>query len=217
MTRPPADPSDNSSTEPPTPDPSEGGEFSYVQRNVVLTAVSLLLLFVGVGVLGIFFEERLLDATSAIYDVLGLPGLLAILFVSDAVISPVPPDGVLIVLANSPAHAIWTYLIPAIGLMSAAAGHIGWKLGGLLRHTRSLQVVFARSSSKNTDFVKRYGGWGVALGALTPVPFSITCWAAGIVQVPYKQFWWATLLRIPRYVLFYAAIAYSTEILSALS
>ena len=124
MTRPPSDPSDNSSTEPPTPDPSEGGEFSYVQRNVVLTAVSLLLLFVGVGVLGIFFEERLLDATSAIYDVLGLPGLLAILFVSDAVISPVPPDVVLIVLANSPAHAIWTYLIPAIGLMSAAAGHI---------------------------------------------------------------------------------------------
>jgi membrane protein YqaA with SNARE-associated domain len=65
--------------------------------------------------------------------------------------------------------------------------------------------------------VQRYGRLTVALGALTPLPFSITCWCAGGLGMPLARFLPVSLLRVPRYVVYYLAIAYADQLASHLS
>jgi membrane protein YqaA with SNARE-associated domain len=60
--------------------------------------------------------------------------------------------------------------------------------------------------------IDRYGYWAVALGALTPIPFSITCWSAGMLRLGFGRFLLVALLRVPRFVGYYVVIAYSSEL-----
>ena len=138
-------------------------------------------------------------------------GLAGILFLSDSVISPIPPDLVLLVLANSPAAPWWYWLIPLLGLLSAVAGCCGWWLGAWLGRYPSIRRGLDRFGG-NERVVQRYGAWGVALGALTPIPFSITCWIAGMMNVPIRRVAPVTLLRVPRYVVYYLAIVYAERL-----
>jgi membrane protein YqaA with SNARE-associated domain len=48
----------------------------------------------------------------------------------------------------------------------------------------------------------RTGRWFLALAAVSPIPYSITCWACGVTQMPYGEFVVISLLRIPRVAVF---------------
>jgi uncharacterized membrane protein YdjX (TVP38/TMEM64 family) len=50
--------------------------------------------------------------------------------------------------------------------------------------------------------VERYGTVGLAIGAITPLPYVWTTWAAGALGMPWRTFLPVSLLRIPR-VFFY--------------
>jgi membrane protein YqaA with SNARE-associated domain len=128
--------------------------------------------------------------------------------VTDTFVGPFPPDSVLILIAASPYHKHWLWLLPAIGAVSTLAGCVGYCGGRFLSHKPWAQRWFGALHSKSEERVKRYGAWAVAIGAMTPVPFSITCWTAGLIRMEFRDFLPPALLRIPRYVLYYAAIAY---------
>lgn len=187
----------------------------YIKLGLLKAGLLVLLLFGTLAVLGITYEAELLAFTSTLYRGLGLPGLLGILFVSDAVTSPVPPDAVLIVIAKSELHRHWPLLIIGIGVMSAVAGSVGWLFGSLLANTRIPRLLFGRARARNERLVRRYGCWSVALGALTPIPFSLTCWTAGMLKLPFRAFAAVALLRIPRFVGYYIVIAYADVIARA--
>jgi hypothetical protein len=76
----------------------------------------LVALVVVLGFVSLRHEAALTSLTTEIFDLLGLPGLLTILFVSDAIFSPIPPDAVLVVLSRSPYHQHWLILSIAIRL-----------------------------------------------------------------------------------------------------
>jgi membrane protein YqaA with SNARE-associated domain len=56
--------------------------------------------------------------------------------------------------------------------------------------------------SKGKAFMNQYGLWALAIGALTPLPYSMMCWACGIVRVRFIPFFLISLLRIPRVALY---------------
>ncbi|HLV21849.1 MAG TPA: VTT domain-containing protein [Polyangiaceae bacterium] len=184
----------------------------YVRRNLLLAAALLLVLFGGVGLCGVFFEAELLATTHWLYDTLGLAGLFAILFVSDAVISPVPPDLVLVVIAHTKLSASWPELLLAVSLVSVLAGNVGYWCGRRLGSSNVPRLLFGRHLERSQHLVSRYGRWAVALGALTPIPFSLTCWTAGMLTMPHPAFFSMTLLRLPRFYLYYLAIAHADRL-----
>jgi len=179
---------------------------------LLLAAALLLVLFGGVGLCGVFFEAELLATTHWLYDTLGLAGLFAILFVSDAVISPVPPDLVLVVIAHTKLSASWPELLLAVSLVSVLAGNVGYWCGRRLGSSNVPRLLFGRHLERSQHLVSRYGRWAVALGALTPIPFSLTCWTAGMLTMPHPAFFSMTLLRLPRFYLYYLAIAHADRL-----
>jgi membrane protein YqaA with SNARE-associated domain len=182
---------------------------AYVRRNLVIGATFLFALIGSVGLATVLYEQELFQATQAIHHTVGVAGLGAILFVSDALITPIPPDFLLVIIAKSNLRFDWVGLIAGMGVLSTIAGNCGWLMGVRLGEAPFLQRIFGRLRERNERLVARYGSLGVALGALTPIPFSVTCWAAGLMRLRFASVFWPSLLRIPRFFVYYVLIAYS--------
>lgn len=185
----------------------------YVRNALIQTVVMLVVLVAGMALLGRYFAAELLFATSWVNEKVGFVGLAVILLATDAVITPIPPDLLLVVIANTDlAHRWWLY-VPALGVISSGAGILAWHLSARVGNTRLARLIFGRFREQNAAVVARYGAVAVALGALTPIPYSVTCWTAGVLHVPFRRVAWVTLLRIPRFVGYYLLIAWSTHLL----
>jgi membrane protein YqaA with SNARE-associated domain len=201
--------------EPPasTPMPSTTDDLeAYIRRNVLVGLVVVGLLVAIVGAASVFYEEALFAFTQAIYHRIGLAGLMTILFVTDSVITPIPPDFILIVIAKSELSAHWLGILLMMGALSSVAGNVAWYLGRRLGGSGVLGRVFGRLRDRHARLVCRYGWIAVALGAMTPIPFSVTCWTAGLLRLRFRSVAWPTLLRFPRFFLYYAFFAYSDVI-----
>ncbi len=60
--------------------------------------------------------------------------------------------------------------------------------------------------SKHLKNTKKWGGFLIVVGALLPVPFSITCLAAGMIKYPLKGVLTFGLLRFVRFTIYALAI-----------
>jgi membrane protein YqaA with SNARE-associated domain len=189
---------------------------SYVRRSFVQAGVGLLVLLVTLGVIGLVWQEELIAITGTVHDSVGVGGLALLVFAADALTSPIPPDIVLLVISKTELASIWLWLVPAAGVISVVAGSAGWLLGKRLGQTEFVLVRWLRARTMNHAVVAHYGRWAVALAALTPVPFSIICWLTGMCHMPYRAFAPVTLLRIPRFIVYYLAIAHADSLLRLL-
>jgi membrane protein YqaA with SNARE-associated domain len=60
---------------------------------------------------------------------------------------------------------------------------------------------------EHRDFIRKYGFWAVALGSVTPFPFSLACWSAGVMEIRWTTVLAASLLfRVPRFLIYYSLI-----------
>lgn len=184
-----------------------------LRKNLWGALLSLVLLGALAALLMTHFRPHVEAVTAWIFAEVGLPGIFAILFITDAFVSPLPPDSVLLLVAASPYHQDWLLWVPLMGLSSSVAGCVGYGAGTYLSGRTWAESWLGPFRTRSEKMIRKYGSWAVVLGALTPVPFSITCWTAGLLRVPFNGVWIPCLLRVPRYVVYYAAIAYSPELL----
>ncbi len=182
------------------------------RKHLLRGALFMIALIIFIFVIALSFEPQIKVAADWLTFKFGFWGLALIVFLSDMIISPIPPDAALFFIGKSYLHEQWYFYVPFLGLVSSLAGVMGWLIGGRLQHLKVVKVWISSFVKEHHDSVRRFGFWMVVLGALTPLPFSITCWVAGIFQLEFKRFFIASLFRIPRFVLFYWAIFYSGEI-----
>jgi len=180
---------------------------AFVRANVIKTLLVLVLLFGGLAVIGKLYEAELVGATQAVYEAVGVSGLLGLLFISDAIFSPVPPDVVLVVIANSDLRSSWLWLVPLVGVVSTLAGNVGWWIGWRFASFGWSRGMVGKLRAKHAAQIHRYDRWTVALGATTPLPFSLICITAGALGMRWQRVAPVTLLRIPRFFIFYLVVA----------
>lgn len=139
---------------------------------------------------------------------IGFAGLCLILFVTDTLVTPFSPDIMLVVIAKSDlAERLLPYVL-ILGMVSVSAGMLGWCIGRWLGHFRFVQHLFGQFNDEQAAFIRKYGFWAIVLGATTPLPYSVTCWTAGIMGVRWSTVFAASVLfRIPRVIIYYLLIA----------
>jgi len=175
-----------------------------VQKNLINALLGLVVLLLLMAALGYWYEEQLKVVTTWVVERIGFVGLMSILMVTDTLVTPFPPDILLVVVANSPLAENWPFYVGVLGMVSVLAGMTGYSIGRWLGHFRWAQRLFGDFKDDHRNFIQKYAFWAVALGAVTPLPYSVTCWAAGVLGVR-----WATVLaasvlfRIPRFYLYY--------------
>ena len=159
------------------------------------------------GAAGIWFEDALETGTNWLVERIGFAGLCLIMLVSDTLVTPFPPDLLLVVIARSQLAERWFLYVFVLGAISVCAGMLGWRVGRYLGNFPYVKYVYTQTNEEMRVFVQRYGFWAVVLGATTPLPYSITCWTAGIMGVRGKTVFAASVLfRIPRMFFYYLLI-----------
>lgn len=187
---------------------------AYVRRTLWQLLLGIALLFLGMASAGFFFEAELVTLTTSISEAIGVPGMAFGVFLIDTLTLPVPPDTMLVVVAHGPLRDAWLPIVGLLGLASAIAGNAGYFAAGALGQTPLLRRTIGPHRERMESLFERYGALTVALGALTPIPFSVTCWAAGMLRMRYRTFALVTLLRVPRFFAYYWIIAASAAAVS---
>ncbi len=152
------------------------------------------------AVLGRVLKAELVALGQGFVAKLGGPGLATCLAVPDAL--PFPPvHEVCTGFALLGGMPFWTVVAWGSG-GSIGGGALGFLIGRALVKTERFQRFVAGRGRDAWESVRRYGAAALALGALSPLPFSVCCWASGALRLNPVIFFAVALLRIPR-VAFY--------------
>lgn len=158
--------------------------------------IGLVVLMVGIGIFGQIFNEQLTWLGQGFVERFGGPGVAACFFIPDAV--PVPGthefcSGFAVLGGMS----FWSVMAWATG-GSLSGGTVGYFIGRKLGHTAWFERFMHGRGRKAWALVKRYGVWALALGAVSPIPYSVCCWSSGALEMRFWVFFSVSLLRIPR-------------------
>ncbi len=146
-----------------------------IRKNLLKALAGILIIIIAMSALGFWLEDEMEIATNWVVDRIGFAGLCVILFITDTLVTPFPPDILLVVIAKSDLAERWLTYVLILGLVSVVAGMLGWCLGRWLRHLKFFQRLFGQFNEEQRTFIGKYGFWAIVLGAATPLPYSVTC------------------------------------------
>jgi membrane protein YqaA with SNARE-associated domain len=171
-------------------------------RTLIIQTVVITALLVGAVVLAsVFLREPLSNAADWVVNSFGLPGIALGIFISDTFTFPIPPDTYIFLAVASNLRVM--EVLVTVCVVSVLAGNVAYFLGPLLTRVPFLNKKIEQFRPQGQDLFLRYGVWTVVIGALTPLPYSVVCWFAGLYKMPYGRFFFATLFRIPRMIGYY--------------
>jgi membrane protein YqaA with SNARE-associated domain len=128
-----------------------------------------------------------------------LPLLLSIFTVSEIVFGILPPEIFMLIWQSNGVLSTYIINLTILTLISYGAGILGYYIGKTFSKTEIYKKIHLRYLQQYDRQLKKYGGYLVLVGAVTPVPFSATCMLAGSVQLPFKDFLLICISRIVRF------------------
>lgn len=190
-------------SEPPASEADERDEAPVLDMGKLLwrLALGLGFLLTASVVAAYLFREQMLAVGHWFVDGFGGPGIAVGYFIPDAFTVPLPNDA-FTTFGRLGGMDFW--VVVAWGTLgSLAGGSTGYWIARLaFRRSKRLRAYVEERSGDLMKKIHRGGAVVLAAAALTPLPYSIACWAAGAVQMPYGRFFAVSLLRVFR-VAFY--------------
>jgi membrane protein YqaA with SNARE-associated domain len=160
----------------------------------------LVFLVIGLGVASYFLRGWMEEVSQHFISVTGVWGVGLGFFFPDAFTLPIPPDTFLV--AGLLGKLSFTQILFSASIGSILGGTLGFLMIRSLSTIPKVEQWLDQKVSKGKAFMNQYGLWALAIGALTPLPYSMMCWACGIVRVRFIPFFLISLLRIPRVALY---------------
>jgi len=167
------------------------------RRLFVSFFVSFSLLFVAVYAALHIFNEEVTAASAWFVGTLGGPGISLGYFLPDAFTLPIPNDAFTLVGRVGGMSFVSVVAWGTAG--SIAGGSVGWVIGKyLVGRSARLKRYFDRVGSRMMERFQRGGAWILFAAALTPLPYSVACWAAGAIGMSYTRFVLISSVRLFR-------------------
>ena len=198
-------------TEPaPQPPAPEGAPPRRSRWDLARTLAQLALslgALVAVVALASYLARPQLDALGhAFVQRFGLPGMFAGVFLADALSFPIPPQFYMLTAITGGGSQVAA--MATICAASVLAGLAGSRLAGHLAGVRLLARRIEGSRRRIDQLFERWGYWAIAVGSVSPIPFSMLCYVAGIYRMPPRLFAVLLVFRVPRLLVFYALIRF---------
>ncbi len=149
-------------------------------------------------VLFIIFKSEVKIFAQNLFKHYGFLGLAGFVIIMDTFIQPISPDLIIAGSTLGGANLVFAALIG--GVSSLIAGVIGYNIGKRLIGKRKKSSYSSNNLLKGKILFRKYGIWAVAIGALSPVPYSAICWSAGAYGMLFRKFLITSFCtRIPRF------------------
>ena len=173
------------------------GFYSFVGGSL-RKAILPILLFVGallaINQWVIDINQMLVTITQTYSPV----GILSVFFASETLLGLVPPELFIAWAGKSAAPVLF---LSFLALASYLGGIISYFIGRASTRIRSVHVYLNEKMAKHLKNTQKWGGFLIVVGALLPIPFSMTSIAAGMIRYGFRNY---LLFGLLRFVRFYA-------------
>ena len=127
----------------------------------------------------------------------------SVFFGSEVIFGLVPPEFFMMIwILHKVSVSTFIINLSILTLLSYIAGIIGYSIGKNFSKSSIYLKLSERYLDQYKGQLKRYGGYLVLVGAITPVPFSATCMLAGSVNLPFNNFLLICISRIIRFFVY---------------
>ena len=143
------------------------------------------------------------DALQSITEIFSPTGILITFFTSESLLGLIPPE---IFIAWSKKTSNPVFNLALLAVLSYIGGIVSFFLGKAALKIESVKNYLEVKMAKNLKNTSKWGGFLIIVGALLPIPFSITCMAAGMIKFPLKGVLLYGSLRFIRFAIYGIAI-----------
>lgn len=189
------------------PQPDDLAEAPSLTALARQLAASLVVIGVAAYLVSRFLRGPIERAGAAFVDEFGLLGVFAGVLALDTLPGTIHEP--LMALAWEGGLA-YLPIVLASGTGSVAAGVFGWVIGRWLGRFAWVQRTMHRYHIG--PFMRRYGGWAVAIAAITPFPYAITTYGAGAAGVRLPVLLAGSMLRFPKEALYFGIYVYGATL-----
>jgi membrane protein YqaA with SNARE-associated domain len=178
------------------------GFYTFIGNSIKKAILPVLILVTALIVFN-KFVYNINDALQGITETFSTKGILIIFFTSEALLGLIPPE-IFIAWSKKTSEPIINLSI--LATLSYLGGITSFFLGKAALKIESVKNYLEVKMAKSLKNTSKWGGFLIIVGALLPIPFSITCMAAGMIKYPLKGVVLYGLLRFVRFAIYAIAI-----------
>lgn len=138
-------------------------------------------------------------ALTHLTEILPVYGVLSFFFVSETLLGLVPPE--IFIAWSGKMYSPWLYLT-ILATLSYGGGLLSYWLGRTITKIPPVHKYIEVKMEKQLKNSKKWGGFLIMVGAVLPLPFSVACIAAGIIEFPFKNVMLYGALRFLRFAIY---------------
>lgn len=178
------------------------GFYRFVLRSLKKAALPVLGIIIALFLLNKYVLS-IDEGLEFISTRLSVTGVFITFFISESFLGLIPPE-IFIGWAKKTTSPIFNLTLLAI--LSYSGGIISYYIGKKAAELKAAKRYLEKKLAKHLKNTSKWGGFLIIVGALLPIPFSITCMAAGIIKYPVKGVFLFGLFRFARFAIYAWAI-----------
>ena len=158
-------------------------------------------------VIGLFLVDRYVyninEGLESITETFSRLGIFSFFFTSETLLGLIPPE-IFIAWTKKTTEPILNLAI--LATLSYFGGLLSYFIGKMALKIDTVKTYLEVKMAKHLKNSKKWGGFLILVGALLPVPFSISCTAAGMIKYPFRNVVLFGLFRFARFAIYAWAI-----------
>lgn len=173
------------------------GFYSFVWQSIKKALPIIILFIIGIYVVNHFFDIN--TALIHLTETLPVYGVLIFFFVSETLLGLIPPE--MFIAWSGKMNMPWLYL-SILAFLSYFGGLLSYWIGHIITKIPVVHNYLESKMQKQLKNSRKWGGFLIIVGALLPLPFSISCMAAGLIEFPFKNVILYGSLRLLRFAIY---------------
>ena len=178
------------------------GFYTFIGNSLKKSAIPLILIIFGLYLVN-EYVFTIDDGLEFLTQTFSRTGVLIVFFISEILLGLIPPE---IFIGWSKKTATPILNLSILATLSYIGGILSYFIGKTIQKITTVKNYLEIKMAKHLKNTGKWGGFLILIGALLPVPFSITCVAAGMIKYPLKGVVLFGLFRFVRFALYAWAI-----------
>ena len=178
------------------------GFYTFIGNSLKKSAIPVVLIIFGLYLVN-EYVFTIDDGLEFLTQTFSRTGVLIVFFISETLLGLIPPE-IFIGWSKKTASPILNLSI--LATLSYTGGILSYFIGKTIQKITTVKNYLEIKMAKHLKNTGKWGGFLILIGALLPVPFSITCVAAGMIKYPLKGVVLFGLFRFVRFALYAWAI-----------
>ena len=178
------------------------GFYAFIGNSLKKSAIPVILIILGLYLVN-EYVFTIDDGLEFLTQTFSRTGVLIVFFISETLLGLIPPE---IFIGWSKKTATPILNLSILATLSYTGGILSYFIGKTIQKITTVKNYLEVKMAKHLKNTGKWGGFLILIGALLPVPFSITCVAAGMIKYPLKGVVLFGLFRFVRFALYAWAI-----------